>query len=602
MCRLLMAWVVFLFWSNARATAPDYELVEVAGLEQVVGSAPAESVWDAPGTPVSLPLEGGLQPGQAMWLRARLAVPVHETVGLAFEAPGDAVVVRVDGEEILRRGDPSKGVAGGRGPLFVELPWETLGDGEVDLVVEVWGGHEGAPLGPVRVGLAQTTERATEAWIHQRWRSPEGAPTLLAGAFLVGTALAMLGALARRREEVVALFSTGPLLLGGRLAWGALVFMGLAAPGAAFVHTRWPMIGLALLGMGLGMARLAGWGSSRGNQLRMTHVMVGLGLGLLVGVPRVGTFDGALAGALTGAALVTVGLAERFTHKIRVLDRTLDASTRFVPEALLGLLGRTRITEVERGDSTQLEMVVLFCDIRGFTTLSEGRTPAENFRFINAFLAVMEPCVRAYGGFLATNLGDGFMALFPIGRSDAVGAAVAMQRALVGFNADQEALGQAAVGMGIGLHAGPVMLGTLGGAERLDTGVVSAAADLASQVESLSKTYGAPLLVSGAVVAISPGVETLEVDRIDGPEGLVSLFEVLDGETDTVLRERKQATAAAFDVALKAWRSGELQLARERFVDLEPLTRAKLFVERCDWLLANGLPDPWNGVMRVGVR
>jgi class 3 adenylate cyclase len=75
-------------------------------------------------------------------------------------------------------------------------------------------------------------------------------------------------------------------------------------------------------------------------------------------------------------------------------------------------LNKSSIVDVELGDQVQLEMSLLFSDIRGFTTLSESMTPEENFKFINSYLSRMEPAITEHNGFIDKYIGDAIMALF----------------------------------------------------------------------------------------------------------------------------------------------------------------------------------------------
>ena len=102
----------------------------------------------------------------------------------------------------------------------------------------------------------------------------------------------------------------------------------------------------------------------------------------------------------------------------------------------------------------------MFSDVRSFTSLSEKMTPRENFEFLNRFLSGMGPCIREYNGFIDKYIGDGIMALFPTSPDDALKAALAMQKYLDGFNALRQGLPP--VSIGIGLHTGSLILGTIG--------------------------------------------------------------------------------------------------------------------------------------------
>ena len=111
---------------------------------------------------------------------------------------------------------------------------------------------------------------------------------------------------------------------------------------------------------------------------------------------------------------------------------------------------------------------------------------------MNDYHAVMGPVIASHGGFINQYYGDGIMALFEDPDS-AVEAATGMLGALEGFNETHEA-----IAIGIGLHTGEVMLGTIGDEARLDTGVIGDAVNTAARIQDLTKEHETSLLVSGA--------------------------------------------------------------------------------------------------------
>ena len=153
--------------------------------------------------------------------------------------------------------------------------------------------------------------------------------------------------------------------------------------------------------------------------------------------------------------------------------RLTKAYQRFVPPQLLQNLGRTSILDVKLGDQVDVEMSILFSDIRSFTALSEAMSPSENFAFVNAYLSRMGPIIRSRNGYIDKFMGDGVMALFPESATDAVLAAVEMQKELDRYNEQQNQAGAPLIDIGVGINTGRMMLGTLGEADRMEGSVIS---------------------------------------------------------------------------------------------------------------------------------
>ena len=167
-----------------------------------------------------------------------------------------------------------------------------------------------------------------------------------------------------------------------------------------------------------------------------------------------------------------VNISCALDRNVRDLERLNTSLERFIPREMLNYLGKESIVDVQLGNFIEERMSVFFLDIRNFTTRSEAMSPDENFRFINTFLEKFGPLVRKHGGFIDKYLGDGFMALFPGDADNALDAALDMRERLGEFNASLLGEGHPPVRFGIGVHTGPLMLGTIGESLRMDTTVI----------------------------------------------------------------------------------------------------------------------------------
>ena len=149
---------------------------------------------------------------------------------------------------------------------------------------------------------------------------------------------------------------------------------------------------------------------------------------------------------------------------------------------------------------TRRNLVILFSDIRSFTTLSESRPPEEVVLLLNAYFSVMVRLVREHGGLIDKFIGDGLLAVFGLDNptdaaSRAVLAGVAMLKACSGLAGE---LG-APLQIGVGIHRGDVIAGNVGAPERLEFTFIGDVVNTASRLEGLTKQLGSPLLISQAV-------------------------------------------------------------------------------------------------------
>ena len=148
-------------------------------------------------------------------------------------------------------------------------------------------------------------------------------------------------------------------------------------------------------------------------------------------------------------------------------------------------------------DGEELDVTVMFADVRSFTSYAEGVTPAEAVRLLNQLFDEMVPVIYEHGGHANHYLGDGLLAVFGapqplVEHADAaVAAAIGMQRRV------RRALGDE-LRIGIGINTGPVIAGTVGGGGRLEFTVIGDTVNAAARVEQLTKDTGDAILITEA--------------------------------------------------------------------------------------------------------
>jgi hemerythrin len=250
-----------------------------------------------------------------------------------------------------------------------------------------------------------------------------------------------------------------------------------------------------------------------------------------------------------------------------LLRQVEESYGRFVPHQFLKLLGKKNITDVEIGNQTELNMTVLFSDIRNFTSLSESMTPQENFNFINSYLSQMELVIGGCKGIIDKYIGDAIMALFPTKADDSLLGSLGMLRKLKAYNGWRKNSGYRSIQIGIGLNTGLLMLGTVGGANRMDGTVISDVVNQASRLEGLTKIYHTPLLISehtlnGLVDSSRYCIRFIGRLRVKGKQQPKSVFEVFDNDVQES-REGKLTTLKLFEEALEYYHLKELPKVKE---------------------------------------
>lgn len=289
------------------------------------------------------------------------------------------------------------------------------------------------------------------------------------------------------------------------------------------------------------------------------------------------------------------------------INELLNSMKRFVPFEFLNFLDKKSITEISLGDQVNQEMTVFFSDIRSFTKLSESMTPHQTFNFINSYLKRMGPLIRENKGFIDKYIGDSIMAIFPIEPDYALLAGIHIRKELTLYNQQRVSYGYKPIGIGVGIHTGNLMLGTIGESQRMDTTVIADSVNLASRVEGLTKFYGVTTLITETTKSKLKKPEQFNMRfiglvQVVGKEESVGIYEVFDGDDEKTFEFKKRITPR-FEEGMKYYIEGKLKESHKLFKEiyLENILDkpSEVYLRKIKYLYKHGLPADWNGVDRM---
>ena len=251
------------------------------------------------------------------------------------------------------------------------------------------------------------------------------------------------------------------------------------------------------------------------------------------------------------------------------------------------------------------EMTVLFSDIRGFTTISEGLSPKQLTQLMGEFLTPLTQVIHSNRGTIDKYMGDAIMAFWGAPLNDAkhaqhaLEAALKMKAALVPINEKFAAKGWPAIHMGFGLNTGDMVVGNMGSSFRMAYTVMGDAVNLGSRVEGLTKHYGVDIIVTEFVKAQTLEVVYRELDkvRVKGKDNAVRIFEPLGmGEN---VSQAQLDELQSYHQALTAYRAQDWDLAEQQLLSLQsamPLAIYALYLERIAQFKLNPPAADWDGV------
>jgi class 3 adenylate cyclase len=304
------------------------------------------------------------------------------------------------------------------------------------------------------------------------------------------------------------------------------------------------------------------------------------------------------SGAIESALLYEKNIREA-REKEEAMRHIYETAEKFVPYEFIRSLGHEKITDVKLGDQVEKIVTVLFSDIRNYTTISEQMTPEENFHFVCSFNEHLGPIIRRHYGFINQYLGDAIMAIFPRNATDALSAAIEIQKEVEAFNQERQLIDQRTIQIGVGMHTGPLIMGITGDKNRLDATTISDTVNTASRIEGLTKNYKAGILISEATLQQIEDrqpfhLRYLGAAQLKGKQASIPIYECFNSNSEQQV-QNKLATLSEFNEGIRHYLNRSFEEAKcafENVVEANPNdTTANFFHDkvleytkmRADW-------------------
>ena len=261
----------------------------------------------------------------------------------------------------------------------------------------------------------------------------------------------------------------------------------------------------------------------------------------------------------------------------------------------------------------QVDLTVMFSDIRGFTSISEKLTPPELVELLNEYLTAMTEVVFQNRGTLDKYIGDAVMAFWGRPFLDlhdhatwACRAALEMSSQLQELNSAWSNQGRPTMKIGIGINTGPMMVGNMGSQRRFNYTVMGDHVNLGSRVEGLNKEYGTQIILTEYTYEyVREQFVTRELDmiRVKGKKKPVAIYELLGPASE---QSRYQELLGEFQQGLSVYRAGRWEAADEIFQGLASRHPSdgptKVLLGRCQHFLREAPQEAWDGVYTMTTK
>jgi class 3 adenylate cyclase len=300
----------------------------------------------------------------------------------------------------------------------------------------------------------------------------------------------------------------------------------------------------------------------------------------------------------------------RMTEQLRIKERIRETFGKYIdPRVVEGLIDRPALTQ---GEGQRRMMTVLFCDMKGFTAMSEGMTPQGLVKVMNRYLTTMSEPIRDHRGVIDKYIGDAIMAYWgPPFTDDSEQAGLACLAALDMLDRLEalhgeigELLGMRTgvprIDMRVGIATGDALVGNIGSDFMMSYTVMGDTVNFASRLESANKTYHNRILVSAATAAAAANyVETREIDRlvVIGTTEPQQVFEVIGRKG--LLTPPQTSLRARYAEGLASYRGRDWGMAKAAFADCLELMPgdgpSSIFADRVEHFTAAPPGEDWDG-------
>jgi class 3 adenylate cyclase len=268
---------------------------------------------------------------------------------------------------------------------------------------------------------------------------------------------------------------------------------------------------------------------------------------------------------------LTIAIALHVRSLEQAIREAKNMFERFVPPAYLRRIANKGLGAIRLGEADQQRVTILCCDIRGFTALSERLTPSQLVAFVNRLYERITRTVGEGQGVIDKFLGDAVLCFFEGADSAerAVTCGAKMLATVASFNHEEGRTSGHPVRIGIGLHTGPVIFGTIGGSDRMDSTVLGMTVNLAKRLEEATRLLGVDMLITDQVADKLPTghghrLRRLGEASLKGCSGAVGIVEVCDHDPPGVQHLKRQVEPFIGE-GLEFFKSGLFEAALSKF-------------------------------------